>query len=205
MRCTEGERRPHVGLALGHGLRLAPGAAGGQREHQVKIHVANGGEANLDRAPCLGAVVDAPERLQMRIVEALYADGKPRDARLAKACKLLHFKCSGIRLQRDLRLRRQPRPCPHPGEQIGYRLRRKQTGRAATDEDRVDRAAPELGQLHFEIAHQRVDVFAFRYASGTVRPLMRIEVAVRALAHTPRYMDVERERRQRREVGAEHG
>ena len=174
-------------------------------KHQIKIDVANGGEADLDGASRLGAVVDATQRLQMRIVETLDADRQTRHSGVTKTGELLHFKSTRVRLQRDLGLGRKPRPCPHPGQDVGNAVRREQARRATADEHRMNRAAPEFGQLHFQIQHQRVDVLALRNTDGAVRTLVRIEVAIRALAHAPRDVDVERQRRQRGEVRAEHG
>ncbi len=51
------------------------------------------------------------------------------------------------------------------------------------------------GQLRGEVAQQRVDVRVFRVVAGL--RFVGIEVAIRALAHAPRQMDVQRKRRQR--------
>ncbi len=82
------------------------------------------------------------------------------------------------------------------GQQPVDRRGREQAGRAAADKDRMDRAAPDQRQRGLEVGHQRVEVGFFGQVASPPR-LVRIEVAVRALAQAPRHMDVERQRRQR--------
>ena len=60
-----------------------------------------------------------------------------------------------------------------------------------------DTPSPHRGQHPFEVDEQRIDVFALRQRSA---PLVRIEVAVRALAHAPRKVHVQRERRENGEA-----
>jgi len=50
----------------------------------------------------LCAVVHAAQRLQVPVVEALHADGQPRDPRAAVGAKALLLERAGVGLQRDL-------------------------------------------------------------------------------------------------------
>ena len=89
-------------------------------------------------------------------------------------------------------LERQARA--HAGEQRVDRFRREQARRAAADEHAGQPPAPDRGQQRFEVEQQLLDVCLLRQLA---RALVRIEVAIRALAHAPRDVHVERERRQR--------
>ena len=74
----------------------------GQGEHQVKIDAL---KARLfgdgDGADGFVAVVDAAERVQLRRVEALHADGKAIDARRAVVGEFGLFEGAGVGLQGD--------------------------------------------------------------------------------------------------------
>jgi hypothetical protein len=57
-------------------------------------------------APGIGGTVDAAERLQVFVVEALDAERQAIDAGGTKAGELAGFDCAGVALQRDFRFRR---------------------------------------------------------------------------------------------------
>ena len=78
----------------------------GQAVHEVEVDVVEVLLRDPDRAPRLVRVVDAAQRLEVRIVEALDADGQPVDPRGTEVAELLRFERARIRLQRDLRIRR---------------------------------------------------------------------------------------------------
>jgi hypothetical protein len=71
-------------------------------------------------------------------------------------------------------------------EQAAQRFGAEQARRAATEEDRADFTAVDGVQVLIEVGQQRVDVW-------------RVEVAIRAFAHAPRDVDVQRQGRQRRQ------
>jgi hypothetical protein len=169
----------------------------GQREHQVEVEVVEVGVRDLDRLLRLVLVVDAAQRLQMPAVEALDADRQAVDAAGAVGLELLGLEGAGIGFHRDLGVDLQRQQRAHVGQQAVQRCRRHQAGRAAADEHRVDLAAPDQRQRLFEVGAQRVQVGLLRHRA--VR-FVRIEIAVRALAHAPGPVDVQRQRRQRRQV-----
>ena len=78
----------------------------GQAVHEVEVDVVEVLLRDPDRAPRLVRVVDAAQRLEVRIVEALDADGQPVDPRGTEVAELLRLERARIRLQRDLRIRR---------------------------------------------------------------------------------------------------
>ena len=126
--------------------------------------------------------MDAPQTLQRGIVETLHADGKARDTCVFKPLKLLFFKCAGVGFERDFGLRLQLYQRTHAVKQAVYRGRLKQAGRAAADKHGVNRTPPNVGQ--------------FAFFGQAVFGLVGIEVAIRAFAHAPRDMDIERQGRQ---------
>ena len=164
-----------------------------QAVHQVDVDVVECRERRRDGAPGLVCGMNAPERAQHAIVEALHADGDAIHAGVAEATETARLHRPGIRLERDFRagLERQARA--HAGEQCVDRFRREQAGRAAADEHARKAPTPDRRQLAFEVEQQLLDVRLFRQRA---RALVGIEVAIRALAHAPRDVDVERERRQ---------
>ena len=175
-------------LDIGHGLgqRLPR-----QGEHQVEIEGVEMRGGEFGRATCLAVVVNASERPQMTRVEALDAERDARYTRFAETGELGGLHRAGIGLQGDFRTGHQLRQGAHAGEDTVDPLRRKQAGRAAAEEHRVDFSPPDVGQRAFEVEQQRVDVGGFRQGLRSVR----VEVAIRALLHAPRQVDVERQRR----------
>jgi hypothetical protein len=136
----------------------------------------------------------------MRFVEALDANRQPVHAAHAKLRELVGFERAGIRFERDFGVGIERQQRAHVGQQPIESFRRHQTRRPAADEHRMHLPAPHERQRLFEVAAQRVEVIVLG-ESAALR-LVRVEIAVRALAHAPREMHVERERRQRRQTDA---
>ncbi len=84
-------------------------------------------------------------------------------------------------------------PCADAAEQAVDRVGGEDARRSAADEHADDLAAPHERQRALEILQQRVDVL--RLGDLAAR-LVRVEVAVRALAHAPRNVHVQRKWRQ---------
>src|SRR5207253_3453707 len=89
----------------------------------------------LERRARLRAVVHAAERVQLRVVEALYAHRQPGDAGLAVGAEAVLLEGAGVGFERDLAARLQRQARTHVGQQLVDRVRREQAGRAAADED----------------------------------------------------------------------
>jgi hypothetical protein len=140
--------------------------------------------------------VNASERFQFFIVETLDADGEAVDARRAVSLEAFEFNSAGISLEGDLDFLIERQARAYAGQQAVDSLGREQARRATTDKNGVNDPAPHPRQVLLEIAQQCVDVFLFRNLGAR---LVRIEIAVRALAHAPRDMHVERQRRKRNE------
>ena len=78
--------------------------------------------------------------------------------------------------------------------------RRQQARRAAADEDRVDRAGPRSAARRRSRSARSASTILLLgkpEASPTALHFVRIEVAIRALAHAPGEVHVQRQRRQR--------
>ena len=73
--------------------------------------------AAADRAPRLVGAVDAPERREQRVVEALHAERQAVHARGAIAAEALRLERAGIRFQRDLGVGIDRQARAHRGEQ----------------------------------------------------------------------------------------
>src|ERR1041384_6658019 len=142
----------------------------------------------------LARVVDAAERLQHALVEALHPDRDAVHPGSAKATETAGFHRAGIRFQRDLRrgLERQPRA--HAGQQRGDRVGREQAPRTAAEEYAGEAPAPHRRQMALQVEQQSLEIGLLGQLAGA---LVRIEVAVRTLPHAPGDVNVERERRQR--------
>ena len=136
--------------------------------------------------------MDAPQGLEVFIVETLDAERQAIHAGGAEAGEFRGFDGAGVGLKSDFGIRRQHRQCPEGGDQLVDGSRREQAGRAAAEEDADHRPSPDQGQGGLQVGDQGVDVVAF--GNRPVR-FMRIEVAVRALLDAPRHMDIKRQRR----------
>ncbi len=183
----EADGRFDVGKRLFYGLAR-------QCVHQIEIEVVETRLRDLDRGARLRPVVNAAERLEMCRIETLDADRQPVDSGGAKVGEFLRLESPRVRFQRDLGVRRERQPCPDRRQQFIQRTCGQQRGRAAAEENRVYRPAPHLRQRQLQVSNQRCDIFPLR---NLALRLVGIEVAIRALTHAPRDMDIQRQRRQR--------
>src|ERR1019366_3611623 len=102
--------------------------------------------------------VDAAERGEAGVVEALHPDRQARHAGGAKGAEAVALEAAWIGLERDLAAGLERQPGPDGTEQALDLRRLEQARRAAADEDRVDAPAPDEGQGGFEIGDQGVDI-----------------------------------------------
>lgn len=170
----------------------------GQRVHQVDVEVVVAGVLRqLDRALGFGAVMDAPQALQGGVVETLHAEAQPVDPGRTVPVETPVLGGPGIGFQGDFQIGRKAQARGGGLQEAIDRFGRKQAGRAAAKEHRVHHAAPHQRQVRIQVADQRIHVVVERQrALGR----MRIEIAVRAFAHAPGQVHVQRERR-RDQVG----
>ncbi len=193
MRRAEGERGAHVRQRLADVLLR-------QRVHEIEVHVAEERHRGFGGRCRFVGIVHAPERHELTGREALHAEREAIDAGLAKARELVALEGPRIRFERDLGIGLQRHPRADAREQTIDRRGREQARRAATDEDADHPAAPDAGQRELEVAQQGVDIGTFGQRFRAAADLVRVEVAVRALAQAPRHVHVERERRECGEV-----
>ena len=173
----------------------------GQAEHQVQVKVIEAGVVcGLGRAYCLSTGMNTADLFQQAVLEALYTNRKAVDAGLPKSLEMFAVNSTRIGLQGDFRIWNQWHACADTTEQLIHVIRCKQAGSAAADEHRLHRSAPGCGQILFKVAQQGADVALLR---DVITCLVRVEVAVRALAYTPGYVDVQRQGG--RGVEVEHG
>jgi hypothetical protein len=133
-----------------------------QGVHQVDVHPFEGALRQFDRAPCLVRVVDAAERREMAVIEALHADRQAVHAGVAKAGEAVRFDRAGVGFERDFGARRQRHAGAHGGQQAVERRGRHQAGRAAAEEDAVHAPAPDVRQRMLEVGDQRRDIGRLR-------------------------------------------
>ena len=168
-----------------------------QRVHQVQIDVGVAGI--LRRLHCglgLTSRVDATEPLQFVVVEALHAERNAVDAGRQVTVEATVFDGAGIGFQGDLGVIGQRQARAHAVEQAVDQLRRKQAGCAATEKNTDDRSTfecrGEIDAVGIQISQQMIDVVGVRRRLAA--QAVRIEIAVRALLHAPRHVDVQRQR-----------
>lgn len=131
----------------------------GQRVHQIEIEIRETGCMQfLDRTVRVRNAVDAAETLERMRPEALGSEGDAIDAGVAIAGEAAALHRAGIRLECDLGIRGEPSPPAQCLEQPGELLRRKQTRRAAAEEDALDFPLADRGQFPLEIEEQRIEV-----------------------------------------------
>ena len=195
MRGRQRHRTLHVGQRAIQGLLR-------QRVHQVEVDVGVAGILRgFHRGLGLAGRVDAAQPLQLVVVEALHAERDAIDAGGKVAVEAAVLDRAGVGFQGDLGIRGQRQALSHAVEQAGDQFRREQAGRAAaekhTDYRPVDPRATfqrrgEVRAVGIEVGQQMIDVVGVRrrFAAQTVR----VEVAVRALLHAPRHVDVQRQR-----------
>ena len=186
MRRRQRERGAHIGHRTGQVLSW-------QGVHEVQVEIAQarrvqflGGGAGVLHA------MDASEPLEHGRGEALCAQRHAGDAGGAIIGEAATLDGPGIRFQRDLGSGGQQQPAAQCLEQPRQCCGLEQARRATAQEDAGDRAPANSWQLRVQILEQGVEVGRLRQVPVQG---MRIEVAVRALAHAPGKVQVERQGR----------
>jgi len=139
----------------------------------------------------VAGAVDASEADQGGVIEALHPDREAIDAGGTVGGEARALDRARIGLQRDLGVRGDAHVAADPLEQTRNGVGREQARCAAAQEDASHEAPGDALALGFEIGEQRRHVFVL----GRKRRHVSVEIAVRAPAHAPRQMHVERERR----------
>jgi hypothetical protein len=174
-------------VVLGHRQRLLR-----QRVHQVEVEVVEAGIlGQLHRRLGFAAVVDPAQSLEATVVEALDAEAQAIDAGLAIQLEAAVLGGAGVGLKGDLAPRDETQAAAGLLQETVDVLGREQARRATAEEHRVHVAAPGQRQVVVEVGQQRVDV---RVERQRATALMRIEVAIRTLAHAPGQVDIQRQR-----------
>ncbi|KAG0944659.1 hypothetical protein G6F31_014561 [Rhizopus arrhizus] len=182
-----------IGLGAGQGLFR-------QRVHQVDVEIVVARVLrHLHRALGLATVVDAAQALEHRVVETLDAEAEAVHAGRAVAVEAAVFGGARVGFQGDLGIGREAQARAGLLQEAVDRFRREQAGRAATDEDGHDLAAPDRRQRLFQVAAQRIQIGAF---GDVARRGVGIEVAIRAFAHAPGHVHIDGQRRQAGQRGA---
>jgi hypothetical protein len=137
--------------------------------------------------------VDAAKAGQATVVEALHAERKAIHAsgKVGLETIMLHRARIGFQSHFKAWCELQPR-CAAIEDRADVRGI-EQARRSPAEEHAGHRAAPDQRQILIEIGEQRGNVVAL--GQFALQP-MRIEIAVRAFAHAPGNVDVERQRRQ---------
>ena len=168
-----------------------------QRVHQVEVDVVvTGILCRFHRRFRLAGRMDAPEAFQFVVIETLHAERDAVDPGGQVAVETAVLDRAGVGFQGDLGAGGQWQALAHAIEQARDQLRRKQAGCAAAEKDTEDGAAfqrrGEIRAVGVEIGQQAVDVVGVRRRRAA--QAVRVEVAVRALLHAPRHVDVQGQR-----------
>src|SRR5579863_126145 len=136
--------------------------------------------------------MDATEGCESRRIETLRAEGDARNARAAVLAEYAALDRARVCFQRDLGIRREPQLRTRALEHAADGARREQARGPAAEEHRAHLAAADRGRLRGKIARETLHIGLF----GEF-PVQRVgvEIAVRALAHAPGKVHVERQRR----------
>src|SRR5271168_2726220 len=134
--------------------------------------------------------MNAAQYLECIRVKALRTQRHAIDARLGIALELAALYRPWVRIQGDFRAVRELNPLLERADQAGELGRSEQARRPAAKKYAVDPAPRHACCLGLEIPDQRVDI---RDVGLAGLQLMRIEIAVRAFAHAPRHVHVQRE------------
>ena len=179
------ERQTLLDRIQKHLLRLA-----GQAVHQVEADVCKAlCPREVDRVLRLLEGVDAPDLFQLLVVRGLHAERQAVHALLFHHVEHLFIRALRIALDRDLRVVRQRELAAHLLQDAAQILGPEAGRRAAADVDRVHRVAAACPAVFADVAQQRGDVAAHQVAVGD-----RIKIAVAALAHAERDVEIQPER-----------
>src|SRR5881275_562962 len=146
----------------------------------------------LGGAPRLGGRMNAPERLEPLRIEALGAERYACDAGRPVFAECAALDRARVGFERHLQARGELEHVARRREELADRARREEARRPAAEEDADHLAPGDLTRLRFEIARETAEVGALRELPGE---RVGVEIAVRTLAHAPRKVHVERERR----------
>jgi hypothetical protein len=127
-------------------------------------------------------------------VESLCAERDAIDAGIAITAEPAVLDGARICFERHLDVRCERHERASGFEKAPDFVRCEQARRAAAEEYRNERASLRGAGLDRKVLDQRVDVLLLR---NDFRRGVRVEVAVRALAHAPGHVHVQRQRRQR--------
>ncbi len=154
VRRLEAQRDIDVGKCLSQRLPR-------QGVHQVEVE---GIEVDGGKFGCparLAVIVDAPQCLEMARIKTLDAERDTHHTRLAEALEPGGLDRAGVGFEGDLGAGNQLRQGANAAQDAVDSLGRKQAGGAATEEDGVDPAAPDVWQGTLEVGQQGVDVGSF--------------------------------------------
>ena len=174
------------------GQRLLQRLAG-QGVHDVQIEGVEVAAGLLGGAARFVGAMNAPQRAQVAGVKALHANRQPVYPRRAIAGELGDFQRAGVGFQGDFCVRVELEPGVQRAQQAVDMRRAEQAGRAAAHEHRLHPPAPDQGQGAFQVGNQRVDIAVLVQRAAR---LVRVEVAIRAFAHAPGKVNVQRQGRQ---------
>ena len=164
-----------------------------QRVHQIEIEIVEPRRAQFGhRAMRVVRRVNAAQDLEGARCKGLRPERHAVDAGVAIPGEAAAFDGPRVGFQRHFHIVRECDSLPQRQQQPAEFLRLEQTRRAAAEEYRIDPALPDERQLEVEITNQRINVRGVGH--GRLQ-LMRVEIAVRTLAHAPRHVHVQGERR----------
>ena len=167
----------------------------GQGVYQVDIAAREGLLRQRQCGARLRAVVNAPDAGKRGVVKTLHAQRETIDAGIAKGTKTRRFHRAGVGFQGDFHVRCQPEFVISGVQQAGDVGGVKQTGRAAAEKHGLDAPPAQFFGGQMQIGQQRGEI-ARLHVLRQVCAVQRVgvEIAIRAFAHAPGQVHVERKR-----------
>ena len=163
-----------------------------QRVHQIEVDIVDAGILrHFHRALGFARAVDAADAFQCGVVKTLHAETDAVYPGVAITREGTMLDGARIRLQRDFDVVGQAQPRRNVIDDFRDGVRREQARRTAAEKYTLQHPALRERQILFEVARQRIDIILLRQF---FRRVVRIEIAIRAFAHAPRNVDVERQR-----------
>ena len=163
-----------------------------QAVHQVEVEAAQteaGGQ--MRRAFRLGRAVNTSQTLQLCLAKALHADGDPVDPRALILDKAIGLHGAGVGLHGDLGICCQRQAGANAVEQGPHRRPGEQARRTAADKNSPDFTALGVVRVGPQIVEQVLHVVVVRYLA---LQRVRVKIAVRALLHAPRDVNIQAQR-----------
>ena len=133
----------------------------------------------------------------MLIVKTLHTHRQSVNTSMSEGMKTLFLKRAWVGFQSDFTVWHHIQTRPQIADQAGDALRRKQTGRSPAYEHTVNLPPPHQWQTGFNIGTHGVKVSRLRQLG--LAHFMGVEIAVGAFLQAPRQVNVNRQRRQRRQ------